>query len=179
MGGLVITSVLLSEIECFDFLVSEDVTLNDECIYGYLVEEVAVVPVVLVEDEADVGAFKLEVESLLFAFLERGLGVVVGSDVAQLAVLGAAAQLYEYFHQFGDFVLMEKEVEFAGADGEEELNGDCLGVLAVDARLPTFFAYRQVASRVARVLARDAVYPVLELAHPISNITITAPYSPD
>ena len=131
-----------------------------EVVEGDLVEEVAVVLVVFVEDEAQVRAGELEVERLLLALLEGALRVVVGREVTQLAVLGPP-QLHEHLHQPRDLILVEEQLQPLGADGQEELDGDGLWVLAVYGGLPSLLPHCQVARRVTRVLAAYTIDAVL------------------
>lgn len=117
------------------------------------------------DHEADVGAGELKVEGFFLFLLEGRLTVVVGDHVAQFAVVGPASQFNEHLNEFGDFVLVEEHVQFFGADGDVELDGEGLRVGAVDGALPAFLVECQVAGWVAWALASDSADPVSHLAH--------------
>lgn len=85
--------------------------------------------------------------------------------MAQFAVVRPASQLHEYLNEFGDFVLVEEHVQFFGANGDVELDGEGLRVGAVDRALPALLIDCQVAGWVARVLAGDGINSVSHLGH--------------
>ena len=92
------------------------------------------------QDQADVRAGELEVEGLLLVLLEGRLRVVVRAHKSQLTIALMAAQLHEYLHQTGNFVLVEQQLHLLGSDWHEELNCDRLWVAAVYGRLPPLVA---------------------------------------
>jgi hypothetical protein len=139
--------------------------VDRQVLQGNLIEDIPIVLVVLVKDQSDMRASELEIQGLLLTLLKGRLHVVMRSQIPQAAILATTAQFHKHLHHPRYLVLMEKQLQTPGSDGQEELNCDSLRVLAIDCRLPSLATCCQVASRVSGMLAGGAVYAVLELTH--------------
>ena len=109
-AGLILAAIFLSEVDSFEFLMSQHFPNHNQVFNGHLVEQISVVFVVLVKDQPDMRAGELEVQGFFLPLLKRRLWVVVGWKKAKLAVFCATAHFDEHFHHLRDFILVKKQL---------------------------------------------------------------------
>lgn len=88
----------------------EQLPVDSQVLQSHLIEDVSVILVVLVKDQPNMRAGKLEVQCFFLTLLERGLHVIMRSEVAQKTVLALTAQFNENLHHPRYLVLMEKQL---------------------------------------------------------------------
>lgn len=84
-GDLIITAVL--QVDALQFSTSHDLPKYNQIINGHLVEDIPLILVILMQDEAYMRAGELEIQRLFLLLLEAGLRVIVGIHQPQLPVL--------------------------------------------------------------------------------------------
>lgn len=85
LGDLIITAVL--QVDALQFPAGHDLPEDDEIVNGHLVEDIPLILVILMQDEAYMRAGELEIQRLFLLLLEAGLRVIVGIHQPQLPVL--------------------------------------------------------------------------------------------